>query len=263
MTLWTAFRQSYVEAWRFIIALPFIAAAVIGFEGLQHVLEWLSGMYRSFAGFRAAAHDPGRMISGSLKIGSIILVQYWIARFLVSTSIRKTLAFDLIAIRKFGWYFLFIFALALSNIFVPEFLPEAGTTRRAVSTFLLVVAVATFPIGVILIPWGVSAALGDNRASPVFAWGRATGSILWGAALIVLAPLPLMAAHYALGYGAVGRAPHVAIPMLILDALLVSFLSIVVNTSQILVADRMARRTGDRLECNVSFGTTVASTAAE
>jgi hypothetical protein len=263
MTLWTAFRQCYVEAWRFMIALPFIAAAVIGFEGLQHVVEWLGGMYRSFAGFKAVADDPGRMIAGLLKVGSIFLLQYWIARFVVSKSIRKTLAFDLTAIRKFGWYFLFGFVLTSINLFVPEFFPEAGSARRAVSIFLLVVALATFPIGVILIPWGVGAALGDVRASPLFAWSRAKGSILWGSALFVLAHLPLMAAHYALGYGAVGREPPVAILMLVVDALLVSFLSIVVNTSQVLIADRMARRAGDRLECNISLGTNIASIAAE
>jgi hypothetical protein len=116
------------------------------------------------------------------------------------------------------------------------------------SIALLVFALATFPIGIALTPWAVAAAVGDSRASPLFALRRAGGSILWGVVVEILAVLPLMVVHYGLGLGATGQAPRLAVPMLVLDTVCVGFLGIVINTSQVIVAERMMLRAGEAFE---------------
>ena len=248
MTLWTATRQTYAEAWRFLIALPIIAVAIVSIEGLQHVVEWRAGFYDSFAGMKAAGQDSGRMVLGALKVGWITLLSYWTTRYFVSRSAGRTAAFDALAVRKFAWVFLFDAVLGLLLLFGPDFFPAVGSARRIASLALLAFAVATYPVGVMLAPWMVGAALGDRRASPPFAFRRAGGSVLWGVALTLFAPLPVMAVHYGLGYGAVGRAPVLAISMLAMDAFLVGFLGVLANMTQVVVAERMAARAGETLE---------------
>lgn len=247
MNFGTALRQTYAGAWRFLVAIPILAAAIIGVEGLQHVVEWRTGFYASFAGMKAAGHHPARMIAGSLKLGWILVLGYWTARFIVSRSPKDAMAFDRSAMRRYAAFFVFSASLGLLIIFGGDLFHLAGVDRRIAATGMIVFTFATFPISLILVPWAVGAALGDPRATLRSSFRRAWGSIFWGLALTILAPLPLMAAHYALGYGAVGRAPWLAISMLTLDALLVAFLGIVINVSQVVLAERMAERAGETL----------------
>jgi hypothetical protein len=44
VTLTRGFLRTYADAWRFLAALPFLGVAIIGVEGLQHVIEWQAGM---------------------------------------------------------------------------------------------------------------------------------------------------------------------------------------------------------------------------
>jgi hypothetical protein len=249
MTFWAAFRQSYALAWRFMLALPILAAVAIGFEGLQHVVEYSSGMYVSSARMHAEANDPARMIAGVLKVGWLLILQYWVTRFAVSGSAKTTLARDAIAIRKFAWFFAFSAVIELVLLFLPGVLSDAGVARRWSAVSGLILAIATLPLGPFLIPWAVGAALGDPRASPMFSFRRTPGSILWAIALGVATSLPILIVHYAFGYGAVGRSPAFTVGLLSVDAVLVSFMGVVFITSQVLIAERMAGRAGDRLSC--------------
>jgi hypothetical protein len=247
MNFGAALRQTYAGAWGFLVAIPILAAAVIGVEGLQHVVEWRTGFYASFAGMKAAGHDPARMIAGSLKVGWILVLGYWTARFIVTRSPKHTVAFDRIAVRRYAAVFLLSASLGLLTIFGGDLFHLAGVDRRIAATGMMIFTIATFPISLILVPWAVGAALGDPRATLRSSFRRAWGSIFWGLGLTILAPLPLMAAHYALGYGAVGRAPWLAISMLTIDALLVAFLGVVINVCQVVLAERMAERAGETL----------------
>ena len=247
MTFWGGLRQTYIQSWRFMIAVPLIAVAVIGFEGLQHVVEWRAGLYVSPSAMRANAEDPGRLLAGLLKVGWILIVIYWTSRYFASRSVRATLAFDPAAIRKFAWFFLTSAALSLVVILGPAALPAMGAARHAAGLALALFEIASFPIGLLLTPWGVGAALGDARAGPVFGFRRARGSVLWGCAFALVAPLPLLIAHYALGYGAAGRSPAIAISLLTVDAVLTGFLGVATAMSQAVLAERMAERAGERL----------------
>lgn len=67
---------------------------------------------------------------------------------------------------------------------------------------------------------------------------------MWGLGVTLLAPLPLMVAHYALGYGAIGQTPGAVIAMLCLDAVLTGFMGPVITISGAIVADHIAARAG-------------------
>ena len=251
MTIWTALRQTYGNAWRFLFALPLIAIAVVGFEGLQHLAEWNAGMYGSLAQFKSAAEDPGRMITGSLKVIWLLVIQYWVTRFVAGGgSARVALTLEPVALRKFAWVFLYSVVSAFVILFIPTFYPAGSPAHRTVAVSMALVELVTLPIGVVLVPWMVGAACGDPRASPIFGIRRAWGSILWGLAVSIVAVLPLMAVHYAFSFYAIGRAPGVTALMLVTDAIVVGFLSVVMCTNQVAIASRMAWRAGETLECS-------------
>lgn len=250
MTLWTACRRTYAQSWRFMVALPLIAVVVIGFEGLQHVLEWTTGMYRSVAAAKEVEHDPIRMVAGLFKITSLLIIGYWVSRFVVSGGSKAiTIALEPVAIRNFLNFFAFYFVLSAVLLLLPLIFSATGPTGRAISIGFALLALAAVPIEVALAPWAVGAAIGDVRASPVFAIGRSQGSVLWGLALTIITILPLMIVHYGFGLGAIGRSSPIAILMLLIDSCVVGFLGVVLNASQVVIAERMALRAGDQLTC--------------
>ena len=249
LTFWAVFRRSYAAAWSFIVALPLIAAVTIGIEGLQHVVEFLEGMYRNRAEMVGHANDVRRMAAGVLKIGWILLLQYWVARFVVSGSARATLAHDPVAIRKFAVVVAVSGAMTLAGIFVPILLLAAHISGLVAALILLFLLVLLFIPQIILIPWSVSAALGDPRASFDFASRRSEGSRLWTVVVYVLTTLPLLGLHYVLGYAAVGQTTGPAIGILVLDAGIVGIMGVVIAANAVMIAERMAFLDSDTLAC--------------
>lgn len=256
MTFWTALRRTYADSWRFVVALPFLAAAIVGFEALQHVVEWRAGMYTSIDAARRVANDPGRMTSGLMKVGWLLILQFWVTRFIVTKSARDTFKAEPVATRKFAWVFALSFGLAVVTLLLPSLFP-AGSARKTAAISVAIFQLVTLPLAIALAPWGVGAAIGDGRASPLFALRRCRGSILWGLALKVAAILPVMAVHYGLGLGAIGKAPRQAVAMLAVDALFVGYLGIVISASEVMVAERMALRAGEVLALHRGLRTTV------
>jgi hypothetical protein len=250
MTFWRAVHGTYAEAWRFMVAVPLIAAIAIGVEGFQHVVEWRHGMYDSWAAMHAAASDPGRMAAGVAKVLWITVLGYWVIRFVVSGGSRPTtMAFDRVAVRKFAGFTAFCILLLPLTVFLPNLLKAAGVAPRAAAWAGLVSQVASLVLGVWVVPWAVGAAAGERRSGPLFAVQRAWGSVFWGLALTLLTSIPLIAVHYALGYGAVGRGPALSLAILALDAVFVSYIAVATSTSQVMIAERMATRAGDPLLC--------------
>lgn len=245
MTFWTALRRSYSEAWGFILAVPLIAAAAIGFEGLQHAVEYAEGLYVSSAAMHAHGADAGRMIAGVAKVGWLLLLQYWVTRYVVGGSARAAVARDPGAIRQFSLVFTVSAAAGVVQIFLPQLLAAAGVAGRPMVFAILAGMGLSFILGALLVPWAVGAALGTPRA-----WSlarRAPGSILWAIALGLATGLPLVVVHYAFGYAAVGRPAYLTVAILAVDAVFTSFIGVVAATSQVMIADRMARRAGGRL----------------
>jgi hypothetical protein len=251
MTFWTAVSRSYTQAWRFLFALPLIALAIIGFEGLQHIVEWNGGMYRDMAGMKAAGGDITRLTFGMVKVIWLIVAEYWVIRFTVSGSAQAALDLDPVAVRKFGLILLINFALAVCMLIVPVFVP-AGPAHKVILIAISLVSLLTFPLDIAMDPWIVGAAIGDKRSGPWFALKRAWGSIWWGLALTFAVTLPPMIGHYVLGFAAVAKPALVAIPMLAFDAVLVGFLGVVMHTCTVMVAARMAASKGETLQLGLA-----------
>jgi hypothetical protein len=220
--------------------------AIIGVEGLQHVIEWQAGMYVSSAGGHHAALDTGRMISGSLKVIWLNIVAFWVFRFVIGRSARQTMHPGRAALRRYLGVMMFMIVLGAITLWPPVLAP-AGEIRRAVGIALLILQVVLFPLGAALTPWIVGAALGDPQATPLLSLNQAWGSIWWAIALSLATELPLMAAHYGLNLGAIGKPGPVAAAMLIADAILVGYLGVALATAQVVVAERMAGRAGKQL----------------
>ena len=248
MTIWTAFNRAYAESWRFVVALPLIALAVVGFEGLQHLVEWRIGMYGDVQAARATADHPARMIAGYAKVAWLLVIQFWAARFMVGHSVRRALAPPPVALRAFAGVLLFNLALSVLTLQLPGLLQAAGLTRPLAAYASLAFMVVTTPLGVALTPWVVGAALSDPRATPLFALRRArSGLVVWALVVMLMTSLPLMVAHYVLALGAIGRPATQAIPMLAFDAVLVGFLGVVLAASQVVIGEKMAQRAGETL----------------
>jgi len=245
VTFTSGFARTYSEAWRFLVALPFLGVAIIGVEGLQHLVEWRAGMFVSSAGAHHAATDMGRMVFGSVKVLWIELVTFWVLRFFVSGSADTTLRAGREAVRRYAVVMIVMAALALITLWPPVLAPAQA--QRTVSLVLLAVQLVIFPLEAALTPWMVGAALGDRRADIGFSLRRAWGSIWWALALSLLTAVPLMVVHYALNLGAVGQPTPVAAIMLAADAVFVGYLGVAIGTAQAVVAQRMAERAGDAL----------------
>jgi|SRR5579859_937216 len=245
-TFTSGFLRSYAEAWRFLAALPFLGVAIVGVEGLQHFIEWRAGMYVSSSGARHAALDMGRMICGSLKVVWLSVVAFWIIRFVINGSPRQAMRPGGVALWGYAGVMIFVILIGVVPLW-PPLLAPAGAAQRAVSIAALLFQLVLLPLGAALTPWVVGAALGDPQANPLSALKRAWGSIWWAIGLSLAVELPLMAAHYGLGLGAIGRPGPQALAMLIADAILVGFLGVVITTAQVVVAERMAERAGEHL----------------
>ena len=248
MIFLNAVRRSYAEAWRFSRALVLLVAIAVGVEGLQHVVEWREGLYLSRGSAAAHAMDTGRMIAGGLKVLWLVILEYWTARFVVTGSARQTLARDPIAIRKFAWVVALNILIGVPALYGPLLLPALGVAPRTASIAALWYQLATFPIGVFLIPWSVGAALGDPRATLGVSFKRAANAFWFGLAVVLLAPLPVLALHNALNFLAIGVSPGLAIAYLIVDAPFAAFSGVVAGVSMAIVAQRMADRAGEPLK---------------
>jgi hypothetical protein len=248
MNFFSAFGKAYSNAFSFALVFPVILLGLAAAEGAQHVVEWLDGMYASRADFSAAANTPERMIAGLIKVFALTVVGYWVFRYFASKGSKEaTLAKDPTAVRLFGLVVAFSVTLAVIGLFHPLFVSSEGRGRSTATLGIMAFTLFSYLIGVALTPWGVASALGDRRASPLFAFRRARGSILWGTALNLAVVIPLMVLHYALGLGAIGKPQAVGIGLLAADTVVVAYFGLVMQTVQVLIAQRMAASVGEDL----------------
>lgn len=263
MTFWGAARDCYSWSTRMLLAAPLLTALIVGLEGVQHLIEWRAGVYVSLAAAKAAEYDPARMAAGLAKVAWLLLLQFWVARFVVSGgSVQATFASDAVAARKFSAYFVFAMGLAIVQLWLPMGMQEAGASRGQIATVTIGSMLASFPLGVALAAWPASAAVGDPAAGPVRALRRAWGSVWWGVCLTLVVILPVMAAHYVLALTPIGRPPAIAAVLLVSDTVLVGFLGVLVNCAPVLIAMRMAHRQGEPLRLSPAQGPSPAPDAA-
>ena len=232
MTFWHAFKATYSGSMAFLIACPLLALIPVAFELLQHVIEVHIGFYDSIAAAKSTEHSPIRMGFGLLKVMSLTVPIYWITRFLPERNARFAATADPLAIRLFAGYFAVGIALAAFQLFA---LPQTGT-----------VLIASFVIGQIvgglLIAWGVAAPFGNVAIGPRASVRIMVRQMPWTFAFTLIAILPLMIPHYALGALALLGPKRLLWPVLIVDSMLVSWLTAVMASGAYYAASRAATR---------------------
>jgi hypothetical protein len=237
MTFWTALRATYGGSIAFLIACPLLALIPVVFELLQHMAEVHIGMYDSIAAAKAVEHHPMRIAFGMLKIAALTVPIYWVTRFLPHRDARFAATFDPLAARLFAAFL--VFALAFQAI-------QLWVTPKSALPML-----ATFVVGeivtILILPWAVAAALG-NRAVGI----RASSAIMarhipWTFGLVMVAVIPLLIPHYAFAALAITGPKMLLWPTLIVDSLLVGWMTAVMAASGYYAAARAAAEAGVEL----------------
>jgi hypothetical protein len=244
--MWQAIIRAYRNAWCFASAFPLVVAAVVAFEGIQHLIEWWIGFYDSRAAAEALQHHPARLIAGIAKVGMLLALGYWLPRWTIGDkSARQTFAADPLALRRYAGVAAFTLMLTLVTQGLPAALADASGAAKSIG--LGAMLLLSFVLNVALMPWMVGAALGDTHASPRRSLARIRGTFLWSLLFTLTVGLPLMLAHAVLAGLAIGRSPSVAAGMLVSDAILVGFLGVLLIAARVIVAGRAAARHGDVL----------------
>jgi hypothetical protein len=234
MTFWQGLKATYRSSIAFLIACPLLALVPVAFELLQHAIEVHIGMYDSIAAAKATEHHPLRMSFGMLKVISLTVPMYWVTRFLPERSARFAATADPLAIRLFTAYFATGIAFAAIQLFA---LPQSGIV-------LLSAFIIGQIVGGLLIAWGVAAALGNVEIGPRTSIRIMARQVPWTFAFTLIAILPLMILHYAFGtFALLGPKPLVW-PVLIIDSLLVGWLTAVMIAAGYYAATRAATRAG-------------------
>ncbi|MEA3045094.1 MAG: hypothetical protein QOH47_2932 [Sphingomonadales bacterium] len=235
-----AYAGVYAGAWRYMLACPLLFALPVVVEFIQHVIEMRIGMYDSIAAAQAVEANGLRLAWGVVKVLSLFLAGYWVARFLLlpggAADARR---FDPVAARLYARVLLFSLAVTLVSLLGGDAMHTAGLgahTMAAGAAFSLV----SFVLAILLAPWKVGAALGNAelgfvRSIRLVGWGA-----WWGIALTVLAVLPPMVLHYAFAIAAIGNQPAAIWALMAVDSLLVGFLGAIIAATDVAIARRAA-----------------------
>ncbi|PTS78060.1 hypothetical protein DBR17_12890 [Sphingomonas sp. HMWF008] len=234
MTFWQALRQTYGGSIAFLIACPLLSLIPVLFEIVQHIVEVKIGMYQSVAMAKAVEHDPWRMGFGMVKVIALILPGYWVVRFLAWRDPRAAGRFDPVAVRLFAGFAAFQIALAAVQLFA---LPPSPWVQLAAF-------IGGQVIGILVVAWGVAAALGNPAIGPGASIAIMARHIPWTFAFSLVAMLPLMVPHYALAAVALVGPKPLLWPVLLVDSLLVGWLSAVLLAAGYVAATRAAGRAG-------------------
>lgn len=229
MTFFSAFRLAYREGTAFLVACPLLALVPFVAEMVQHVVEVKLGMYQSIAAAKALDGDPVRLAFGFIKVLALILPGYWTMRFIALGRNRAAAGrLDPVALRTFGLYLLVAAALSAIGLFA---VPRTGAWTLADIVLGLV-------IGVLFAAWAVGAAIGDARLGPVSSARLMARHLLWGVGFSLVVTLPLMIPHYLFAALAIMGPKSLLWPILVVDALLVSWLAAVMVASTYAIARR-------------------------
>jgi len=215
MTFWQALKHSYRGSFAFLIACPLLAMIPVAFELLQHVVEVRLGMYDSVQAAQALDGNSIRMAFGFLKTVALTVPYYWVTRWLATRDSRFAAQFDLAAVRPFSGFLLVMVVLTAVQLFA---LPRTGTATA-------IAFVAGVIVSVLLAGWGIASALGNARIGPLKSAAIMGRQLLWTFALFVLGMLPLMVPHYAFAILAILGPKALLWPVLIVDSLLVGWLT--------------------------------------
>ena len=203
----------YRESWHYARACPLLFLVPVAAETAQHVAEYATGFYADIAHARAAETSPLRLALG------VLLAGYWMTRWLAWRDAARVGALDSVAERRFAPLLaleMLVQMLGLWSIYGAHGTPPLGIVIAAV--------LGPFLLALLLADWQARAPLG--LASGPLGSARLVLPVLpWALAFNLLAFLPVMIVHYALGYGAIAGSTAIKWPLLAADTLLVGYLS--------------------------------------
>lgn len=209
----------------FARAMPLVAAIPFAAEAAQHLFEWRGGFYAlNPAG---AATDPARLAMGAIKIAAIFVVvivglRWW--RFGAAASEQPlATAFKGFGIASLAFLGGSLVAFGAGALVSRLFGPDAPRALRLGASLAPVLAWQITSL--MLTPWYVGCIIAD-RAMTMRRSVNAIRPVLGRAVVMFLVGyMPLLAVHYALGYGAMGRPLPIAATLLLVDAAIVSILA--------------------------------------
>lgn len=239
--MWRDITDFYRASWRFALALPLLFLIPPLFEFAQHVAEIHIGMYDSFASAKAVANDQLRMGLGFAKTIALTLPGYWFVRFM-AWGPRGAAKPEMPAVAL--WLVLFAIQVALQGwaLFGPSLGGLVGLTGKSAMILGVIVSLTGGIVGIYFTAWIIAWPLGNAACGPIVSARVMTGSF-WRTVVLVLAGvLPLMAVHYALGIGAIGRPAWLYWPMLAVDAIVVGFLAVTMAGCNFVAARHAAAR---------------------
>ena len=235
MTIWQAIRASYREAGIFLFACPLLALIPIAVEMIQHVVEMQIGMYDNLEMAKQTEKHPFRMGFGMVKVLALILPIYWITRFIgFDRSAQLAGKWDRIAVRLFAPLLLLQIVLAVLQLFI---IPQN-------MRWMLGALVGGQVLGALIAAWAVAAPLGNAAIGPLESTRLMARHVLATILIFIAAMLPLMIPHYLLAAAAIFGPDWSKWPILIMDSLLVGWLSAVMVASGYFAAKRAADKAG-------------------
>lgn len=243
--MWENIKQIYRSSWSFALALPLLFVVPALPEILQHVAEYHLGMYDSLSGAHAAANSGLRLGFGYAKTLALLLPGYWFVRYMAwngdaaRAARLEAPAFPL-------WLVLFAIGGVLQglSLFGPPVGSVIGLTGNAATVANVFWAIVVNVISIYFTAWAVAWPLGNASCGPLQSVTVMHGSFWRAVGYMVAGVIPLMAVHYALGLGAIGRSPWLAWPMLAADVVVVAFLALTMTGSMVVAARDAARRKG-------------------
>jgi hypothetical protein len=245
MTFWTALKATYRDSFAFLIACPLLALVPVAVELIQHWAEVHIGMYDSLAMAKAVENHPLRMAFGFVKVLSLTIPGYWVARFLAWRSPALAGRWDGRAVALFSGFVAFHAVTSALQLFV---LPRTGPA-------LLIEFVVGAVLSALLVAWAAAAPLGNAAIGPFASVRLMAPRLIWTVGFMLVAMLPLMIPHYALGAAAIMGPKPLLWPVLILDSLLVGWLAALIVASGWYAALRAADRAGVALVPPAPAGT--------
>ena len=232
---------AYMDGWRVARALPWLFAAIIGAEFVQHIVEWQLNMFVSEESARAAGPHPLRLSFGWVKMAAVFAGGFIAIRYLVLDDANAALRPPGAALRAYGGVLLYLAGFTALILHGSAALLAAGVPRETVTGMVQFLGLGQLLLEPLLLLWFVSAATGGGIGP--FCSVRTTGLLyLWALPVALLGKIPVNALHGTLNMLAVGKPAELLWPMLVLDSLVVGALVAIFAGVHVRIASEIARR---------------------
>lgn len=236
-------RRLYGDGLAFALALPVLFSIPVLIEFAQHAVEIEIGLYRH--GMAALAGDERRLTLGFAKVLALLLPGYWFVRYMAwKRDAARAKRIELPAATLFGIQFALRAAAQWLALFGPPVGLILGLDPAGGQYASLAAALATSVAGVYLTAWFVAWPLGNTAIGPLRSVALMAGSFWRTLGYLAAGALPLMAVHYLLGYGAIGRPEWLVWLMMGVDAIVVGMLALTMAGAGYLAARHAAARNG-------------------